>query len=345
MSFADSGDGDDWRHSRLPVAVQILPGLFLAALAATIAHMVGRLTPVPAVLASLLIGLLTTSIVHSPVLKPGLDFCAKQILRLGVALLGAQITLQEFRGIGIAGLSIAVGCVLLSLIGGYLLAKRLRLANEMAWITAAAVAICGASAAAATAAALPSSKTLESNAATCVAGVTLIGTVAMLVYPALALLLGLEPHATGVFLGASLHEVIQAVGAGFSLSDEIGETASAVKLARVACLAPAVMFIAWRTRRGDLSSSDGRPPLLPGFLVGFIGLAALTSLEAIPAVLLTSLAEMSRGFMLTAMVALGAKISVTEIRALGFAAPIALVAQTLLVASLALGGVLALTSP
>ena len=162
----------------------------------------------------------------------------------------------------------------------------------------------------------------------------------MIVYPFVADLAGMDAQAAGLFLGASLHEVVQAVGAGFTHSELAGEVSATVKLMRVACLAPVVALIGWWSHRSNDDVRVRTPPLLPLFLAGFLALAALASLGAIPAVLLPVLREASRLCLLVAIVALGMKIAPRRLLAFGPRPLLAIVGQTLILAGFALGAVL-----
>ena len=134
-------------------------------------------------------------------------------------------------------------------------------------LSGGATAICGASAAMALAAALPNRPTKERATPFTVIGVSALSTLAMIVYPMLAQAIGLDPRAAGVFLGATIHDVAQVVGADYSLSQETGDVATVVKLMRVAMLVPVIVFAVLLSRRQAGETLGPRPPLLPGFAV------------------------------------------------------------------------------
>ena len=192
----------------------LVPGVALASALALLALEIANLTILPAVLIGLLLGMAVAGIAQRPVLEQGLAFSSKRLLRIGVALLGARVTLSEMAELGLGAVAIAVGGLILCLGLGYALARAARLPRELAFLTAAAVAICGASAALAVAAVLPRSESRQNNTCATVAAITVIGTAAMLAYPLIAVALGLDDRAAGIFYGATLHEVVQAVGAG-----------------------------------------------------------------------------------------------------------------------------------
>ena len=324
---------------RIATIGALVPGLVLATALAVAAHLLAPLTILPAVLIGLVLGMLLAPLGAAPALEPGLAFGSRAILRIGVALLGAQVTIPQIVELGLAAALIALAGLILALVAGYALARALRLPDELALLTSAAVAICGASATLAVAAVLPRSGTSERNAGATVAAITVIGTAAMIAYPLAAGLAGMDARAAGIFLGASLHEVVQAVGAGFAHSEIAGEVSATVKLMRVACLAPAVAAIGWWSHRSSAEALGRRPPLLPLFLLGFLVLAALASIEAIPAALLPVLRDASRLCLLVAIVALGMKIAPRRLLAFGWRPLLAIAGQTLILAGFAFAAV------
>jgi uncharacterized integral membrane protein (TIGR00698 family) len=317
----------------------LLPGLAAVAAVAVLARMATTATGAPAVMLALAGGLLLSPLTSGPGLRAGLNFGARHVLRAGVVLLGAQITLQQVLGLGLLPFLVTLLTLALSLGLGLVIARRLGVSAELAWLSAAAVSICGASAALAVAAILPRTAKLEESAAATVGGITIVGTLAMLLYPQLAAWLYLSNHEAGLFLGASLHEVAQAIGAGFAFSDEAGQVATTIKLVRVACLGPVVLLLAWVLRRQDCEAAAAAP-LVPGFVLGFLLMVALSSVGLLPAALIPLLVEISRFCLLVAIAALGMKVDPRKLAAFGAAPAAALLLQTVLIAALALTGTL-----
>src|SRR5688572_30696345 len=342
--MAEGGEGpaieSAERKSRTKVIVALLPGLIVASLLAVAAALLASFTIVPSVLIGLVLGMLLASRGSDPTYEPGLTFGSRTILRLGVALLGAQVTIPQIIDLGPAAALIAVTGLIICLAAGYALARALGVPEELALLTSAAVAICGASATLAVAAVLPRSETSERNAAATVAAVTVIGTAAMIAYPLAAELAGMDAQAAGIFFGASLHEVVQAVGAGFTHSELAGETSATVKLVRVACMAPVVALIGWWSHRSNTAATGRRPAPLPLFLAAFLALAAVASAGILPAALLPVLRDASRLCLLVAIVALGMKIAPRDLLASGTRPPLAIAGQTLILAGFAFGAVL-----
>jgi uncharacterized integral membrane protein (TIGR00698 family) len=246
-------------------------------------------------------------------------------------LLGARMTFAQLTSIGADAVLLTVGALALSFAAGAGLSHVLKLDRGQGVILAGATAICGVSAALAFAAAMPKSR--QGDAVAAIAGVTVIGTACMVTHPAAAHALQFDDVTTGVFLGATLHEVAQAVGAGFSVSAVAGETATAVKLLRVSCLGPALLLVAYVVR------CEASRIQLPWFILGFAGLAALASLGLLPASAVASAGIVSQWLLLTAVAGLGLKMSPACFGAIGARSFLVIAAQSLFLA-FAVGGAL-----
>ncbi|MEM9288841.1 MAG: putative sulfate exporter family transporter [Pseudomonadota bacterium] len=320
----------------------IAPGAMLAVvLALAASYVAGRLGG-PVILYALLFGMVFNFLAKDEVCQTGIAFSAKSVLRVGVALLGARITLSQIADLGLATILLVVTGVVFTIVGGAGIGRVFKLKSDHAVLSAGAVAICGASAALAISAVLPQTKTSERNTCLTVVGVTTLSTIAMVLYPAIAQGLGLSDTAAGIFLGATIHDVAQVVGAGYMISDVAGETAAITKLMRVSCLVPAVMIIGivFRKRCASASSTGKTPPLLPLFLVGFVVLVAVNSLGLVPVQAVGLLTEMSRWCLVIAVAALGVKTSLKDFIAVGPNPIAVLVAQTLALAIFGLAGLM-----
>jgi uncharacterized integral membrane protein (TIGR00698 family) len=177
-----------------------------------------------------------------------------------------------------------------------------------------------------------------------VVAVTALSTIAMILYPLLAAALGFDPHTTGIFLGATIHDVAQVVGAGYSVSTTAGDTATIVKLFRVAMLLPVVLVISFVLQRRGAAIDPGadRPPLLPLFLAGFAGLVVVNSLGWLPAPAAKGLQEASRWCLVLAIAALGTKTSLGDLARVGWRPVAIIVGETLFVGAFVLAGLASL---
>ena len=317
------------------------PGVLVCLVVAVTAQFLSDHYGAPAMLMALLLGMAFHFLAEEGRCVQGIEFSAKRVLRIGVALLGARISVEllEVLGAELIGLVVlgVAATIVFGLLGAWLLGRGWRLAL----LTGGAVAICGASAAMAIAAVLPKNKHSERNLIFTVLSVTVLSTIAMIVYPIVADVLGLDPRATGVFLGGTIHDVAQVVGAGFSISDETGETATLVKLIRVTLLAPVVLIFALSIRAvgAEASGQAKRPPLIPGFVLAFLGFAVLNSIGALPEAAVDRLSELSRWALLAAIAAVGMKTSLRRVLDVGGQAITLIIAETLFIAGLILAGI------
>lgn len=293
----------------------------------------------PVMLYALLLGMALSFLADDARCRTGVDIAAKPLLRIGVALLGVQVTAQDIAALGWGPAALVVACVAVTIVGGSLVGRALRLKGTLPVLAAGATAICGASAALAISAVLPRRPESERQTVLVVAAVTTLSTIAMIAYPAVAQLLGLGDRASGIFIGATIHDVAQVVGAGYMISDEAGQTATVIKLMRVACLVPAVAAIGLLFRARSVDAAAKLPSLLPWFLGAFLGLMLVNSLGVVPTVAADGLKESSRWCLVMAIAALGLKTRPRELFAMGARPIVMLVAQTLLLATLGLSAV------
>jgi uncharacterized integral membrane protein (TIGR00698 family) len=319
-------------------------GLLVCAVIALAATFLAEHYGGPQLLYALLIGLSFHFMMKNPQVKPGVDFCGRTVLRLGVALLGARITLAQVAQLGVGSAVLIIAAVALTVAFGAWLARRLKRPRDEGLLSGGAVAICGASAALAIASVLPNNPRNERFTLLTVVGVTVLSTVAMIVYPFALKALALSPQQAGLFLGGTIHDVAQVVAAGMMLGPEAGDTATVVKLFRVMLLTPVVIVIALLYRRhiaeaAQAVAADGEKkaaasvPLIPGFLLAFIVLMLLASTQALPSSWVQTASGASRWCLVAAIAAAGVKTSFEELLQLGWQPVLMLIAETLWLAA------------
>lgn len=314
-----------------------LPGLLLTAIVALAAAQIAAWQGGPVMLYALLLGMLCHGMVRDGHYGTGVQWTTKPVLRVGVALLGVKVTLADMMGLGISTVLVTISALLVTIGGGYLISRWLRLSPSHALLSAGAVAICGASAALAIAAALPARQQAERTTLLVVVGVTALSTLAMLAYPLLVRAVGFNDIQAGIFFGATIHDVAQVVGAGYLISDQAAETAAIVKLMRVACLVPVVLAVGLVFRDRQDVANSATPPALPFFLLGFLALMAANSAGLIPGSAVVLLGDLSRGCLVLAVAGLGLKTSLPDLLATGPRPVAALVGTTMLLAAFAMG--------
>ena len=304
-----------------------LPGLLLSATIALAVRFISDRLGGPAMLYALLFGMAFNFLSDDERFARGIRVASRNILRFGVALLGLRITTGDAMELGWPVLALIVASVVATVLIGGLIGRAWGLTSNQSILSAGAVAICGASAALAIASVLPSHKDHERNLILTVAGVTALSTVAMVFYPVLVTYLQYDNATAGVFLGATIHDVAQVVGAGYIISDQTGEISTLVKLIRVACLVPVVITISLLMHRRR-SPDSGNEPLLPWFLVAFVVLVIVNSLGWVPAEAHAVMTPVSSWSLLTAVAALGVKTSLKSLADVGPAPIGAMLVQT-----------------
>lgn len=320
-------------------AMRRAPGVLVCATVALASQFLSEHYGAPAMLMALLLGIAFHFLAEEGRAVAGVAFTSKTILRAGVALLGIRMSADLLVGVGTSTIALIVCAVAATIAVGLVGARLLGRGFRLALLTGGSVAICGASAAMAIAAVLPRNEHSERNLIFTVISVTMLSTVAMMLYPVVVPFLGLDDRAAGIFIGATIHDVAQVVGAGFSISEEAGETATLVKLVRVTLLAPVVLIFSLSLRNSAPASPDARrPPLVPGFVVGFIALAAISSTGLVPQLVIALFVEASRWALLLGIAAVGMKTSLKSIRDVGGAAVLLIVAETIFIALFVLGG-------
>jgi uncharacterized integral membrane protein (TIGR00698 family) len=319
-----------------------LPGVVLSATVAIASMALASHYGAPVMLFALLLGMALNFLSAEGRSAPGIDFTAKQVLRLGVALLGLRITTAQVAALGWEPVAMVVLAVALTIGVGIVLAKLMGFQMFFGLLTGGAVAICGASAALALSAAMPSHPLKERATLFTVIGVSTLSTLAMILYPPLTQALGLSSLDAGAFIGGTIHDVAQVVGAGYSLSHDAGDAATLVKLLRVAMLLPVIALAAWLARRhlmaqGDGAASGPRPPLLPWFAVAFAVLVLVNSTGWLPAALVEGGKSSSQFFLVASMAAIGMKTHLRDIVTVGWKPVALMVLETAFLAALFYG--------
>jgi uncharacterized integral membrane protein (TIGR00698 family) len=320
------------------IIINQLPGLMVCLVIAISTSFLSENYGGPQLLYALLIGLSLHFLYLNETIKPGIDFCAKTALRLGVALLGIRITFADIAEIGLNTGLMVVFAVAATVTLGFFLAKLLKLSPDFGLIAGGSVGICGASAALAVASVLPKTKENERFTLLVVVGVTVLSTFAMVVYPFALQLLNITALPAGIFLGATIHDVAQVVAAGMLFGPEAGDVATVVKLFRVALLLPVVLFISifFGAEKSSQPLGWGSLRLIPTFLLGFVALSLVASMQILPSSITHSIGGISRWMLVIAIAAAGLKTNFQELAKLGWQPVVMLVVETIFIAGIGL---------
>ena len=312
------------------------PGLAVALVVGIAATFLSIRYGASAMLFALLLGMALNFLAEEGRCLPGIQLASTTVLRTGVALLGLRITIAQVAALGWTTIVLVAATVSLTILGGILVARALGLGSAFGTLTGGAVAICGASAALAIASVLPKHPNAERDASFTVIGVTALSTLAMIVYPVLVATTGLDHRQAGVFLGATIHDVAQVVGAGYSVSQETGDAATIVKLLRVAMLLPACVAIGLALHvRGRTSTHAA--PILPWFGVAFAVLVAISSTGVIPKGAIDVGSQVSQWCLVTAISAIGMKTSLRSLVDMGLKPVMLMAGETVFLAAMVAG--------
>ena len=293
----DEVHGGPWAR-----AADLVPGLAACGTAAAAAAWLASRYGFPLILLGLLVGSSLTFISSVERAQPGLRFASTRLLQWAIVLLGFQVSLHQVTALGpmpflavtlVAGVTIIAGMVAARLVGIH---------PNAGLLAGGATAICGASAAFALHNVLKDGREDEGAQFTVtLAGISIASAAAMSLYPLLAREIGLNDRQAGFLIGASIHDVAQAIGGGYAYSNAAGSYATIIKLTRVALLVPVVMVVS--SLKGPANAGRRRlsRPRVPPFLLAFAAIVALSGLVAIPAAAAEGALTVSKVLLLVAV--------------------------------------------
>ena len=316
---------------------ELFPGVIACCVIAAAATFLSEHYKAPMMLFALLLGIAMNFLATETSCAAGVAFTGRTVLRCGVALLGLRITYGDISALGwqpVAGVVVSVALTIVISIG---VARLLGFRSTFGLLSGGATAICGASAALALAAAMPPHPQREKALSFTVIGVSTLSTLAMVLYPVIARWLGLNTTQSGIFLGGTIHDVAQVVGAGYSMSKETGDTATVVKLMRVAMLLPVITLTVALMRSRTGAGEGHKPPLLPWFAVVFALLVVVNSMGWIPKPVAAAGASLSGWFLVASIAASGVKTQIRELVSVGVKPVALMVGETVLMAVIVLG--------
>lgn len=247
---------------------------------------------------------------------PGIQFCSKKILRLGIILYGFRLTFQDIMAVGVAGIVIDAIVVTVTILGGVMIGRLLKMDRDTALLTSVGSGICGA------AAVLGAEATIQSKpykTAVAVATVVIFGTISMFLYPVAyrSGLLPLSPEQMGIFSGSTLHEVAHAVGAGNAMGEDIAKVSVIVKMIRVMMLVPVLLILGWWIASRSSSTGGKSKVSIPWFALGFLVVIAFNSLNLLPVAVVDAINYIDTFLLTMAMAALGAETSIDKFKKAG----------------------------
>ena len=250
---------------------------------------------------------------------PGIQFCSKRILRIGIILYGFRLTFQNVVEVGIPAICIDAIIVAVTICGGVMIGRLMKMDRGIALLTSVGSGICGAAAILGTESAI---KVKPYKTAVAVSTVVIFGTIAMFLYPILYRngIIDLTPQEMGIFTGSTVHEVAHVVGAGNAMGKEVSDPAIIVKMIRVMMLVPVLLIISYSVMRAAIKSGDvsGRGKIsMPWFAILFLVVIGFNSLDLLPAGLVDFINTFDTFLLTMAMTALGAETSIDKFRKAG----------------------------
>lgn len=243
------------------IAGRYLPGIMLSLVIAVAASFVSEHYGGPKFLYALLIGVAFHFLSENDRCRPGIEFSAKRLVRVGVALLGVRIVVSDVSALGLWGILGLAGAVVFTLCFGVLMARVLRVSPMFGLLSGGGTGICGISATMAISSTLPQSPESERCTLMSAIGIASLSTAVMVLYPLWVRWFGMTVPEAGLFLGGSIHDVAQVVGAGSILSPDIAKAATLAKMFRVAMLVPVVLTLSLVLRRTVAAEAGMARPL------------------------------------------------------------------------------------
>ncbi|MDP1852531.1 MAG: putative sulfate exporter family transporter [Candidatus Planktophila sp.] len=301
--------------------VKTLPGIGFIAAIVTVAFQIHNFQPAISPLAlCVAFGFLIANLGSWPAFaNEGTSLASKRLMRIGVALLGAQVSVVSLQAIGIKGVITVILVVSFTIFGILALSRLFNMTGELGLLIGVGFGVCGATAVAAI---RPQTRATQEETSYAIALISLCGTLSIFVLPFLGHLMGLSDQTFGAWAGAAVHDVGQVIATASVWSDDAVKSAIVIKLARVCLLAPIVLILSLRHRRylkaqGESAQTSAKVPLIPFFVLGFIAVATVQNTVDIPIALHDYIVLASKVLLGAGLVALGSSVRWKAIRAIG----------------------------
>lgn len=296
-----------------------LSGIVVSLVLAVIALFVGSYLPLlgSSVLALVLGMLLSNGWGVQDQWQEGLTYVSKRFLQWAIILLGFTFSIQEVSAIGLSSLRLSLVTIGIAFVTAYLVGKRLGLASPLTLLIGFGTAICGGSA---IAAASPIIEADDESIALSMSTIFCFNIMAVMVFPALGHALQLSDIDFGLWAGTAVNDTSSVLAAAYSYSQEAGDNATIVKLARALMIIPSCLLMAgvkyYRSRQQAVKVSVSS--LFPWFILWFLLASIISSTGLLPTVALVSAKKTSQLLMAMALVGIGSKVSLQSIKQAGF---------------------------
>ena len=308
-----------------------VPGFALALVIAAVSKWLERLLPVHLIGASviaLFLGMLLHSLLKpSELLKPGLKFTSKKVLKFAIILLGASLNIGIVLNVGKMSLCVMVFTLLTCFGGGYFIGRALKINWKLSNLISAGTGICGGSAIAAIAPVIDAD---DSDIAYAMSATFLFDMAMIVLFPIMGHALGLSDMAYGLWAGTAVNDTSSVVAAGYAFSEAAGDFATMVKLTRTLAIIPTVIVFALisahlKKKEALAAGTEAAQAklnlvkVIPWFILGFLALTAINTLGFIPAAVSSGMKNVSKFLMVTALAAIGLNTSFKDMKKSGIA--------------------------
>lgn len=313
-------------------ATGLVPGFALALLIAAVAKFLENLLPIHLIGASviaLFIGMIINAFWKPTALFcAGLKFTSKKILKFAIILLGASLNISIVLRVGKMSLVVMCFTLLTCFGGGYFIGRALKINWKLSNLISAGTGICGGSAIAAIAPVIDADDT---DIAYAMSATFLFDMAMIVLFPIMGRAMGLSDIAYGLWAGTAVNDTSSVVAAGYAFSEAAGDFATMVKLTRTLSIVPTVIIFALISARlkskAAAQGSAAEPQvqklrifkIIPWFILGFLTLTAINSLGVIPSGLSSTMKEISKFLMISALAAIGLNTSFKDMRKSGIA--------------------------
>ena len=302
-------------------------GVLICLSVATVSVLLEKLIPgelLGASIIALFMGSIINSFFHPKWIKPALKFTSKRILKVAIILLGASLSMGEVLKVGQQTFFVMVFTFAMCFGGGYFVRKIFKLNWKLGNLISAGTGICGGSAVAAIAPVIDAD---DKDIAFALSSTFLFDMAMIALYPLMGRLLGMNDTAYGIWAGTSVNDTASVVASGYAFSEAAGDIATMVKLTRTVAIIPTVLVFAWigvRMKKKELQASGENKKvnlmkIIPWFIGGFLLLVAAKSLHLIPADVSTTMKDISKFLMVTALAAIGLNTSLLDFKKAGLA--------------------------
>lgn len=319
-------------ESKSAPKLPLLPGLAICAIASIAAAWLSDNYGMPIILMGLLIGLALNFVAADARTHPGLDFASRTFLQIGIVILGMQVTFTQIGALGVTPFIALLIVMALALAGGWIAGKIAGQPLTAGLLAGGATAICGISAALALYAVIGRNRLSQAQFTLTLVGITFASALALSFYPIIAQQIGLDDRQAGFLIGASIHDVAQAIGGGYAYSDEAGSYATIVKLARVALLAPFVALVSIVLTHGSTERAHlpiWRKLALPWFIAAFLLVVAMNSLIDVSTEITVGSLMISKALLLLAVTATAMRSRLDLLMKMGWRALMPVLGATL----------------